>query len=63
MNPTVNTHPRDWCASCGRSWGLDTIAVTVAGVTICDKCADLVTQVVAAERQRRESDKPREQRE
>lgn len=63
MNPTVNTHPRDWCAQCVRSWGLDTIAVTVAGVTICDKCVDLLALVVTNERQRRESDRPRERRE
>ena len=34
---TVTPHPRDWCAECGQSWGRDDIAVTVAGVTICDK--------------------------
>lgn len=59
----VNYTPRDWCAQCGRSWGKDTIAVTVARITICDKCADLVTDVVAGERERRADDKPRERRE
>ena len=54
---TVTPHPRDWCAECGQSWGRDDIAVTVAGVTICDKCAARVADVARTERERRRSER------
>ena len=50
---TVTPHPRDWCAECGQSWGRDDIAITVAGVTICDKCAAMLADVARTEHERR----------
>jgi len=52
----INPHPHDWCAECHRSWGLDTVAVTVAGVTICADCAIAAADVARKELEQRAED-------
>lgn len=50
---TVNHDPVLWCSSCLKSWDKDAIAVRVAQITICDKCAQEAADVAQRERGRR----------
>ena len=56
LTPTINACPRDWCAHCGNSWSLDSIAVTVAGRDVCADCVQAAADVATAERERRNED-------
>jgi len=53
---TVNHEPTDWCAQCGNSWSLDSIAVTVAGRDVCADCVQAAADVANAEHERRNED-------